>query len=142
MDETPGTYRFRNLRDEHVTGEIWSLGPKANSLWVLGPEGPVVVDVKYHRQVRYAIPEYKPHMHKWIQKASDGFGVEAIEPMDCRCYSVSTSSLSVRGGVVTRRSGMAQSRWSALVKKQLTPEIDEMALPLNWDLTYEFPSAA
>ncbi|WP_127948333.1 hypothetical protein [Rhodococcus spongiicola] len=89
-----GSYRYHDS-GEIVAGEIWSQGPFHRTLWVLGPEGPVVVDVHGHQRIPYDLPTYFPETHLWGR--SSGYGYRPID---------------LRG----RRPSVTAERWAALTE--------------------------
>lgn len=80
MQDQAGSYRYHD-GDRVVTGEIWSGGPLPHTVWVLGPDGPVVVDIREHRRRHYDMPTYHPgNVHEWRHNRwSSG-----IAPIDLR----------------------------------------------------------
>lgn len=119
----PGTYRFTDINGTHVDGEIWSMGPKAKTLWVLGPDGPAVVHVETHRQVKYVIPTYHPNSHLWFAPGSYSAPGTSMTPMDCRAG----------------KNPVGVAKWNALTVAAKVPDTlaEVLALPLNWDLTLD-----
>ncbi|MDJ0403959.1 hypothetical protein QNA23_10740 [Rhodococcus erythropolis] len=120
----PGTYRYKS-GGASVTGEIWSMGPLPKTLWVLGADGPVVVNVETHCEVKYAIPTYNARSHMWTSPG--GYYARGIQqhPIDAR----------------KRNNPVGVQKWAALTAPARMPEpILELRMPCNWELTLDLTS--
>lgn len=79
-----GSYNYLD-GDRVVTGEIWCSGPLHATVWVLGPDGPVVVDIRNHRRRAYDMPTYYPgETHQWRHDRWSS-GIAPIELRGRKC---------------------------------------------------------
>lgn len=126
----PGSYRYRDLHGHPAHGEIWSPGPIAKTVWVLGPDGPVVVHTDDHRQRRYDWPTF--HRDRC---GIGGWTFSGYAPAN---FANGTTAEKLRHG----RPAVPKATWEALTAgayDTLPEPIPGTELIPSWDVPLDLP---
>lgn len=128
------TFRYYDRRRETVAGEIWCPGPRHKTLWVLGPDGPTVVNL----DTRTEVPYDWPHFH---------FDERGIGGWSYNEHFAPASNMGPLRSEKLRygRAPVPAKQWSALIDGAFEVQPEPIAgtdLIPSWELPLELPSAA